>query len=719
MTPRPPVTDSRFAAAAKALASALCLAAAILSPIHALETVYTPSKDGYANPQRFNGTSRILLVRAGDTKAWVQYALPNAAGADLAGARLSLFVKDVIRDGTLKVYLAASPRGLEHQTRLDELKASGDAVGTLTIKARDAIEEQISIPLSNAFAAAVKAGTFVGLVFEGADGLDAELCALEDSRGALLYLSYTAGQKLSQEVYDTLVAKVIEKSGGNVSAVIGPKGEIGPPGPKGDKGDPGAFGPAGPAGSVGPAGPAGAAGAAGPAGPAGTAGPAGPAGAKGDKGDPGTGGAASTIAEITGLQASLDSKANVSALAGKADLSGAKFTGKVGVGTANPAGMLHVDVTGSKFDVDTTLSQFTYRTSAGRSADLRLDYRGKTLGDGMLAFREDRAGVDFMLVNMLSTGGGQRVAFPNGRVGIGTSAPAGTLDVRGGTAAAGAGAPVILQAQAGAASNVGGNIVLNSGPNGTGSVNGSILFGTGGVLAVNGTFTTGERMRLTPEGRLGFGTSAPDEKVVFSSSLNSKDDHNNVVVESMGTPSYGEASFTVRTPAGSWSWFMDDVSGDNAQVGQLGLWQNGTGNGLRAAFLTTGGLSVYGAVHATAFPTDSDRRLKTDILPIPNGLEKVRALQGVSYRWKEDVAEYLRNDKGVHLGFIAQDVEAVLPEVVATDSLGFKSMDYSRIVPVLVEAMHELEAGHAAELRALKEKNEALEARLQALERGR
>lgn len=725
MIPRSPVPDSRFRTAAEALASALVLAAAVLSPAHALETVYTPFKDGYANTQHFNGSARILQVRSGDTKAWVQHALPNAAGADLAAARLSLFVKDVIRDGTLKVYLAAAPRGLEQQTRLDELKASGEAVGTLAIKARDAIEEQVSIPLSAAFAAAVKAGTFVGLVFEGADGLNVELGAVEDSRGALLYLSYTAGQKLTQEVYDTLVAKVIEKSGGNVSAVIGPKGEIGPAGPKGDKGDPGAFGPAGPAGSVGPAGPAGTTGAAGAAGPAGATGavgpvgPVGPAGAKGDKGDPGTGGAASTIAEITGLQASLDSKANVSALAGKADLSGAKFTGKVGVGTANPAGMLHVDVTGSKFDVDTTLSQFTYRTSAGRSADLRLDYRGKTLGDGMLAFREDRAGVDFMLVNMLATGAGQRVVFPNGRVGIGTSAPAGLLDVRGGIAASGAGAPVILQAQAGAASNVGGNLVFNSGPNGTGSVNGSILFGTGGVLAANGTFTNGERMRLTPDGRLGFGTSDPQERVVFSSSQNDKGYHNNVVVESMGSPEYGEAGYVIRTPAGSWSWFMDDVSGDDAQVGQLGLWQNGTGNGLRAAFLTGGGLSVYGAVHATAFPTDSDRRLKTDILPIGNGLEKVRALQGVSYRWKDDVAEYLRNDKGVHLGFIAQDVEAVLPEVVATDSLGFKSMDYSRIVPVLVEAMHELEAAHAAERRAWEEKSEELEARLRALERGR
>ena len=717
MIPRSPVPDSRFRTQARTWAYAIGFAAAVFSPVHALETVYTPVKDGYASPQRFNGTSRILQVHAGDAKAWVQHALPNAAGADLAGARLSLFVKDVASDGTLKVYLAAAPRGLEHQTRLEELRASGDAVGTITIKARDAIEEQVSIPLSNAFTAAVKAGTFVGLVFEGADGLDVELGALEDSRGALLYLSYTAGQKLSQEVYDTLVAKVIEKSGGNVSAVIGPKGEIGPAGPKGDKGDPGAFGPAGPAGSVGPAGPAGAVGSAGSAGPTGAVGPVGPAGAKGDKGDPGTGGAASTIAEITGLQASLDSKANVSALAGKADLSGAKFTGKVGIGTASPAAMLHVDVTGLSFDVDATLSQFTYRTSAGRSADLHLDYRGKTLGDGMLAFREDRAGVDFMLVNMLSTGNGPRVVFPNGRVGIGTSTPAGLLDVRSGAAVSGAGAPVILQAQAGAASNLGGNLVLNSGANGTGSVNGSILFGTGGLLAANGTFTSGERMRLTPEGRLGFGTSDPKERVVFSSSQNDKDYHNNVVVESMGSPDYGEASFTVRTPAAAWSWFIDDVSGNDAPVGQLGLWQ--TGNGLRAAFLTTGGMSVYGAVHATAFPTDSDRRLKTDILPIPNGLEKVRALHGVSYRWKENVAEYLRNDKGVHLGFIAQDVETVLPEVVATDSIGFKSMDYSRIVPVLVEAMHELESAHAAERRTWEEKNEELETRLRALERRR
>lgn len=177
MIPRSPVPDSRFRTAAKALASAFGLAAAVLLPAHALETVFAPFKNGYVNTQHFNGSARILQVGSGDAKAWVQHALPNAAGADLAAARLSLFVKDVIRDGTLKVYLAAAPRGLEQQSRLDELKASGDAVGALAIKARDAIEEQVSIPMSAAFAAAVKAGTFVGLVLEGADGLNVELGA--------------------------------------------------------------------------------------------------------------------------------------------------------------------------------------------------------------------------------------------------------------------------------------------------------------------------------------------------------------------------------------------------------------------------------------------------------------------------------------------------------------------------------------------------------------
>ena len=85
----------------------------------------------------------------------------------------------------------------------------------------------------------------------------------------------------------------------------------------------------------------------------------------------------------------------------------------------------------------------------------------------------------------------------------------------------------------------------------------------------------------------------------------------------------------------------------------------------------------------TAF---SDERLKEDIQPIVGGLEKVMQLQGVTYK-RNDVS-----DPKTQIGVIAQQVESILPEVVLTaeDEMGTKSVDYSKMTAVLIEAVKEL-----------------------------
>jgi trimeric autotransporter adhesin len=78
----------------------------------------------------------------------------------------------------------------------------------------------------------------------------------------------------------------------------------------------------------------------------------------------------------------------------------------------------------------------------------------------------------------------------------------------------------------------------------------------------------------------------------------------------------------------------------------------------------------------------SDASLKKDIGIIPDALSKVLDLKGVSFKWK---------DTGrADLGLIAQDVEKVFPQIVATDkSTGLKSVEYANIVAPLIEAMKE------------------------------
>jgi hypothetical protein len=85
----------------------------------------------------------------------------------------------------------------------------------------------------------------------------------------------------------------------------------------------------------------------------------------------------------------------------------------------------------------------------------------------------------------------------------------------------------------------------------------------------------------------------------------------------------------------------------------------------------------------TAF---SDKRLKKDISNIENGLAKVMQMQGVYYK-RNDV-----EDAREQIGVLAQDMEAILPEVVLTadDEMKTKSVDYGKLTSVLIEAIKEL-----------------------------
>jgi hypothetical protein len=93
-----------------------------------------------------------------------------------------------------------------------------------------------------------------------------------------------------------------------------------------------------------------------------------------------------------------------------------------------------------------------------------------------------------------------------------------------------------------------------------------------------------------------------------------------------------------------------------------------------------------GNLSATIHHSSSDKRLKTDIQPIPDALIKISQINGVTYL-RTDTPETVR-----HTGVIAQEVEAVLPEVVATGLDGYKVVAYGNMIGLLVEAIKELKA---------------------------
>ena len=98
-----------------------------------------------------------------------------------------------------------------------------------------------------------------------------------------------------------------------------------------------------------------------------------------------------------------------------------------------------------------------------------------------------------------------------------------------------------------------------------------------------------------------------------------------------------------------------------------------------------GDLLCEGDVIANSSTAISDRKLKENIKPITNAVEKVMTLGGVTYNWKKD--------GGISAGVIAQDVEEVLPEVVkekvGKDGEEFKTVNYDGLVGLLIEGMKE------------------------------
>ena len=104
----------------------------------------------------------------------------------------------------------------------------------------------------------------------------------------------------------------------------------------------------------------------------------------------------------------------------------------------------------------------------------------------------------------------------------------------------------------------------------------------------------------------------------------------------------------------------------------------------------------------------SDKEKKKEIVDLTSSLEKVKKLKGVSYKFKQDSVidtkgkvtyfDTNENDR-THLGFIAQDVENVVPEVVKEFPDGTKAIAYHEITALLVEAIKE-QQNMIAELKA-------------------
>mgnify|MGYP003348102075 CR=1 FL=1 len=117
----------------------------------------------------------------------------------------------------------------------------------------------------------------------------------------------------------------------------------------------------------------------------------------------------------------------------------------------------------------------------------------------------------------------------------------------------------------------------------------------------------------------------------------------------------------------------------------------------------SGNVSVTGNITATGSITAfySDERLKANVQPIENALDKVNKIRGVRYTQNKLAEEFGYNDYNPQVGVIAQEVQAVLPEVVSIAPFdmdingnsksgeNYLTVKYEKIVPLLIQAIKE------------------------------
>jgi len=125
------------------------------------------------------------------------------------------------------------------------------------------------------------------------------------------------------------------------------------------------------------------------------------------------------------------------------------------------------------------------------------------------------------------------------------------------------------------------------------------------------------------------------------------------------------------------------------------------GVGIEKNLWVGGSINVYGNVNSGL----SDRRLKTDIEPITNAIEKVMKLNGMTFLPNTTAESFGYNGQERMAGVFADEVEAVLPEVVKSAAFenieNYKTVQYDKLVPLLIEAIKEQQA----EIEKLKSKN--------------
>lgn len=387
-------------------------------------------------------------------------------------------------------------------------------------------------------------------------------------------------------------------------------------------------------------------------------------------------------------------------------------SGNVGIGTTSPVSELQVngDIALANNGV---IGQGSIYGNTGNSSFSTLKLYDASTGHTVL----NNQSYDIKF----NTAGGTKMVIQNaGNIGIGTTSPAEKLQVEG-------------NIKLPSTSGNGLFFVSGSAPSGLswysqpGTSDGPQLISYGSAHVIidsdnndadtrfftirkNGTnyANSTELLRVTESGNVGIGTTAPQQALHIKGATNGlmmlEGDNDNGIAgcyykteDTDDTMNRTKGFFGFQGNngwgLGYFTMWLDTV-GDNGQV---------TSSEEKFRWQRDGDFHADGDVIAYSTTTPSDIRLKTDVETIESASEKVSKLRGVEYTWSKGKLAGQRE-----IGLIAQEVEAVVPEVVKEKELplwdgsgeSYKTVDYEKLVALLIESNKEMQE----EIKQLKER---------------
>ncbi len=299
----------------------------------------------------------------------------------------------------------------------------------------------------------------------------------------------------------------------------------------------------------------------------------------------------------------------------------------------------------------------------------------------------------------------------NGALGLGTPTPAARLEV----AAGGNSTNSYTAKFHSSASNVGaGGVVFtnthassatgykwHTQNTGTNDHNDDVLL-LSGIQVSSGATTTNNILHIAGNGNIGMGVGGSSEPLGIARNINnaSSDDYRShrsfINIYNTASANNSTAYYRSEVQGDGYHWGTQWTSNDRENF-VLGRQVTSNGSHQVRLFIKDNGyvglgttnpsqkLEVIGNVRANSYITSSDKRYKTNIRSLDFDWAQLQQLRGVRYQFKK---AHQDKGQGEQIGLIAQELEAVYPELVFTDpQTGYKAVDYSKLTPILLEAI--------------------------------